>query len=68
MQDQNPTQIKEWFHSHLPEIQEEHGGKLLAIIEPDEFLVEQHYIELIDELEKKDVDLKSVIITNVPRH
>ncbi|MBS3781980.1 MAG: hypothetical protein KGY66_06930 [Candidatus Thermoplasmatota archaeon] len=67
VQDQETTNIEEWFHSHLPELQEEHGGKVVAIIEPGKFLVERHYIELIDELEKRDVDLNSVVITNVPR-
>jgi len=59
--------IKEWFNSHFQEIQEDHGGKFIAVIEPGKILVKDRYIDLLQELEKKEVDLESVAISNVPR-
>ncbi|MEF8834728.1 MAG: hypothetical protein V5A76_01085 [Candidatus Thermoplasmatota archaeon] len=60
------TGLGEEFNSRFKEIQKRHAGKFLAIIDSDEILLNDNYVKLLRELEKKDVDLKSVTITNIP--
>ncbi len=64
--DRKGGHIKEWFESHYQEIREENDGKFLAVLEPDEFLAKKRYIDLIKELENKDVDLEKVTIAHIP--
>ncbi|MFW5945446.1 MAG: hypothetical protein ACOCTN_01050 [Candidatus Natronoplasma sp.] len=65
--DRKGGHIKEWFESHYQEIREENDGKFLAVLEPDEFLAKSRYNDLIEELEKKDVELEKVAIAHIPK-
>lgn len=59
--------LDEGLNSRFQEIQKDHGGKFLAMIDSDETIVEDNYVELLRELENKGMDFETVTITNVPR-
>ncbi len=66
IKDLNKDHLDEWFHSNLQEIQKDHGGKFIALLDSGETIVKEQYLELLKELKKRDIDSESVTITNVP--
>ncbi len=65
-EDKESNHINEWVQSNLKEIKEDYGGKFIAVLETEEILVKEQYVELLHELEKREVNLESVTITNIP--
>ncbi|MFP4142922.1 MAG: hypothetical protein ACLFSM_06750 [Thermoplasmata archaeon] len=59
--------VKEWFDSNYTQIQKEHPGEFMAILEPGEILVREEYLDLIADLREENVDLKRSILTNIPK-
>ena len=65
--DEKFTRNEEWLNSNYKELREKYSGKVLAVIEPDKFLVKSNYDELVEELEEKGIDFDLVAITNIPQ-
>ncbi len=65
--DQTIDYIEEFVDSEFRDIQHDYGGEFIAFVEPDEYVVEENYLDLIHRLKDEDVELKSVKITNIPK-
>lgn len=58
--------IEGFIDSEFREIQHEHGGELIALMEPKRYVLGDDYIDLLNKLKDEDVDLHSVKIANIP--
>ncbi len=53
--------------SQFEDIQHEHGGEFIALLKSKGYVLKDDYLELIDDLKDRDVELSTVNIANIPK-
>ena len=57
---------EDWFDAHLEDLEEKNRNKFLAVVAPEEIIVDDDLKRLLAKLEGEDIDFRSVFITAIP--
>lgn len=57
---------EDWFDTHLEDLEEKNRNKFLAVVAPEEVIVDDDLKRLLAKLERDNIDFRSVFITAIP--
>lgn len=57
----------EWFSSHVSELREEYGGKIVAVHDQDVVVSGESYETVVEQLEELQIDLAEALVRPVQK-